>query len=130
MTRHALESSGAAGEHAALETADALAETEGPEGAPAAAFPGRRLDLRVDLRDGGALPVRAVDAAFTAARKQSNDVSMAKSTPHFNDMIAARGGTGSSSTGGTKGGKMPAPPPAATPKVAGKTFGKSSAGGC
>jgi hypothetical protein len=58
---------------------------------------------------------------------------MAKSTPHFNDMIAARGGAGSSSTGGAKGGKMPAPPapPApSTPKVAGKTFGKTGRGGC
>jgi len=50
---------------------------------------------------------------------------MAKSTPHFNTLVAARGGTGSSSTGGTKGGKMPAPAQATTPKVKAPPAGKA-----
>ena len=58
---------------------------------------------------------------------------MANSTPHFNDMIAARGGKGSSATGGgSKGGKMPKPAQATTPKAGGgkgSAFGKSGAGG-
>ena len=53
-----------------------------------------------------------------------------KSTPHFNDMIAARGGAGSSSTGGTKGSKMPAPAQASTPKVKAPPMGKTGAGNC
>jgi len=48
-------------------------------------------------------------------------------------MIAARGGKGSSATGGgSKGGKMPKPAQATTPKAGGgkgSAFGKSGAGG-
>lgn len=54
---------------------------------------------------------------------------MAKSTPHFNDMIAARGGIGASAP--VK--KIPAPPkaPKAAPRPAGKPplFGSNRSDG-
>ena len=44
---------------------------------------------------------------------------MAKSTPHFNDMMAARGGMGQPGNAPTAGRKLPPPP-----KAPGKTGGK------